>query len=179
MTRFVLAAIAALAVGVAVAVASGACSGSPGGPAVNSKPNPEPAPGSAVAPGGSSVVSADILAREPVANTATVKHILISWRDLADAFGGHLDARAEKRSKADAEAEVRSLVKQLQDGADFDALMKAHSEDVSSAMSGRAFTVTPDAQLVIEFRQLSLRLKPGEFGVCQSDFGFHIIKRVT
>ncbi|HEX8109299.1 MAG TPA: peptidylprolyl isomerase [Kofleriaceae bacterium] len=174
MTRSVLAATAIAAL--AVIVASGGCSGSPGGPTINSKLT-EPTTASASA--SSSVVSADILAREPVANTATVKHILISWRDLADSFQGHLDSRAEKRSKADAEAEVRSLIKQLQDGADFDALMKAHSEDLGSAMSGRAFTVTPDAQLVIEFRQLSLRLKPGEFGVCQSDFGFHIIKRIT
>src|SRR3954469_957482 len=177
MTRSVLAAIAMAALTLA------GCSGSPGGPAIHSKPSPgpgaEPGSGSAAAPGPSSVISADILAREPVANTATVKHILISWRDLADSFGGRLDSRAEKRSKADAEAEVRSLVQQLQDGADFDAVMKARSEDVSSAMSGRAFTVTPDAQLVIEFRQLSLRLKPGEFGVCQSDFGFHIIKRFS
>lgn len=176
MTRSVLAAIAIAAL--AVTVASGGCSGSPGDPTIHNKPNTEPTASpasSAVSP----VVSADILAREPVANTATVKHILISWRDLADAFGGRLDSRAAKRSKADAEAEVRSLLKQLQDGADFDALMKAHSEDLGSAMSGRAFTVTPDAQLVIEFRQLSLRLKPGEFGVCQSDFGFHIIKRIT
>jgi parvulin-like peptidyl-prolyl isomerase len=42
----------------------------------------------------------------------------------------------------------------------------------------RAFTVTPDAQLVIEFRQLALRLHPGEMGVVQSDYGFHIIKRL-
>ncbi len=168
MTRSVLAATAI------AALVLGGCSGSPGGPTISNKPT-EPTTASAV----SSVISTDILAREPVANTATVKHILISWRDLADAFQGHLDSRAEKRSKADAEAEVRSLLKQLQDGADFDALMKAHSEDLGSAMSGRAFTVTPDAQLVIEFRQLSLRLKPGEFGVCQSDFGFHIIKRIT
>ena len=185
MTRSVLAVIACAVLGVL-----GGCSGSPGGPGgttVASKPTPEPAPGSAgpsgasseASSGVSSVISSDILAREPVANTATVKHILISWRDLADSYGGHLDARAAKRSKADAEEEVRSLVKQLQDGADFDTLMKAHSEDLGSAASGRAFTVTPDAQLVIEFRQLSLRLKPGEFGVCQSDFGFHIIKRVT
>jgi hypothetical protein len=170
-----------VAVTIAVAVASGGCSGGPGGPGgppIHSKPTTEPnAP--AAAPAASSVVSSDILAREPVANTATVKHILISWRDLADSFGGRLDSRAAKRSKADAEDEVRSLVKQLQEGADFDALMKANSEDVGSAMSGRTFTVAPDAQLVIEFRQLSLRLKPGEFGVCQSDFGFHIIKRVT
>ena len=34
-----------------------------------------------------------------------------------------------------------------------------------------------DVTLVIEFRQLSLRLNVGEIGVCQSDFGFHIIKR--
>ncbi|HEX3482569.1 MAG TPA: peptidylprolyl isomerase [Kofleriaceae bacterium] len=180
MTRSVLAVIAC-----AVLSVLGGCSGSPGGPGGPSgatapgKPTPEPASGSAASSGESSVVSSDILAREPVANTATVKHILISWRDLADAFGGRLDSRAAKRSKADAEEVVRSLVKQLQDGADFDALMKAHSEDLGSAASGRAFTVTPDAQLVIEFRQLSLRLKPGEFGVCQSDFGFHIIKRVT
>src|SRR5262249_11332615 len=131
------------------------------------------------APAVSQVVSTDILAREPVANTATVKHILISWNDLADAFGGRLDPRAAKRSKADAEAEVRSLVKQLQAGADFDQLMQASSEDTGSAASGRAFTVPPTAQLVIDFRQLSLRLNPGEFGVCQSDYGFHIIKRLN
>ena len=175
MIRSVLGLLAAACL-VSGAVASGSalgCSGSPGGPTINSKMNSDQPP--PVSP----VVSSDILAREPITNSATVKHILISWRDLAEAFQGHLDQRAEKRSKADAEAEVRALVKQLQDGADFDAVMKQHSEDVGSAMSGRTFTVTPDAQLVIEFRQLSLRLKPGEFGVCQSDFGFHIIKRIT
>jgi hypothetical protein len=164
MTPSTVLAIAALLLG---------CSGSPGGPTISGKVNADQAPPV------SSVVSADILAREPVANTATVKHILISWSDLAEAFGGRLDPRAAKRSKADAEAEVRSLVKQLQAGTDFDQLMKASSEDTASAASGRAFTVTPNAQLVIEFRQLSLRLNPGEVGVCQSDYGFHIIKRIN
>lgn len=158
---------------VATILALGGCSGSKGGPTINNKMNS----GDLAAPV-SPVVSADILAREPIANTATVKHILISWKDLADAFQGHLDPRAEKRTKADAEAEVRALLKQLEGGADFDTLMRASSEDTGSAKTGRAFTVTPDAQLVIEFRQLSLRLRPGEVGVCQSDYGFHIIKRI-
>jgi parvulin-like peptidyl-prolyl isomerase len=57
-------------------------------------------------------------------------------------------------------------------------LMEQWSEDKGSAKNKRPFTVTPDAQLVIEFRQLSLRLNVGEMGVCQSDFGFHIIKRI-
>ncbi len=129
------------------------------------------------APTSTSVISEEILAREPVANTAQVKHILISWADLAEAFGGRQDERAAKRSMADAETQVKSLVTQLEAGADFDMLMKEWSEDKGSAGSGRPFTVTPDAQLVIEFRQLSLRLNVGEMGVCQSDFGFHIIKR--
>ena len=128
-------------------------------------------------PGVSTVVSTDILAREPVANTAMVKHILISWADNADAFGGRLDPRAAKRSKADAENEVRAIVKQLKEGADFDTLMRERSEDTGSAQSGHEFKVTPDAGLVIEFRQMGLRLNVGEVGVVQSDFGFHIIKR--
>lgn len=126
---------------------------------------------------GSSVASADILSREPIANTASVRHILISWKDLEDAFQGHQDPRAQKRNKAQAETEVKSLMGQLKAGADFETLMKANSEDLGSAKSNTPFTVTPDAQLVIEFRQLSLRLNVGEVGVVQSDFGFHIIKR--
>jgi hypothetical protein len=128
-------------------------------------------------PQSSPVASADILSREPLSNTAIVKHILISWKDLEDAFNGHQDERAQKRTKAEAEAEVKSLMGQIKAGGDFESLMKEHSEDVGSAQSNRPFTVTPDAQLVIEFRQLSLRLNVGEVGVVQSDFGFHIIKR--
>ncbi|MBX3161228.1 MAG: peptidylprolyl isomerase [Deltaproteobacteria bacterium] len=148
--------------------------GIPGGPTMNSKiggANELPPPTS-------EVVSKDILEREPVANTAEVKHILISWKDLAESFDGRIDARAAKRTKADAEATIRGLLAQLKKGEDFDALMRSSSEDPGSAASARAYAVTPDAKLVIEFRQLSLRLKVGEIGVCQSDFGFHIIKRI-
>ena len=145
--------------------------GAPGGP-MNGRLN-DPGPVSSQ----SSVVSNDILSREPVANVAIVKHILISWKDLEDSFQGHQDQRAQQRTKAQAEGEVKSLLGQIKAGGDFEALMKEKSEDVGSARSNSPFTVTPDAQLVIEFRQLSLRLNVGEIGVCQSDFGFHIIKR--
>jgi hypothetical protein len=126
----------------------------------------------------SPVVSQEILQREPLANTAEVKHILISWKELGAAFGGRQDARATKRTKAEAETVVKSLVGQLKAGGDFSTLMKANSEDSGSAAGDRAFTVRPDSQLVLEFRQLALRLKVDEIGVCESDFGFHIIKRL-
>jgi peptidyl-prolyl cis-trans isomerase D len=142
--------------------------GSKGGPAMNNRMNgPEP-----VAQG-SDVVTGDILAREPVANNAQVKHILIAWQDLDNA-----NERAKKRTKQEAEALVKSLMTQIKAGADFDMLMKQHSEDPGSASSARAYPVSPDAQLVIEFKQLALRLNVNEVGVVQSDFGFHIMKRI-
>lgn len=125
----------------------------------------------------SPVISKDILAREPVANIASIKHILLGWRELGDKPGGRVHERAARRSKKDAEAEVTALLQKLKAGADFDTVMKASSEDEGSASIGKIFEVTPDAQLVIEFRQLGLRLNVGEIGVCESDFGFHIMKR--
>jgi peptidyl-prolyl cis-trans isomerase D len=151
-----------------IVIAFAACSGAKGGPAMNNSMNgPDPTPQA------SDVVSGDILAREPVANAAKVEHILISWKDI-----GGADPRAAKRTKKDAEDQVRSLVKQIAAGASFEALMKEWSEDPGSASSGRAYDVAPDAQLVIEFKQLGLRLNVGEVGVVQSDYGFHIMKRI-
>jgi peptidyl-prolyl cis-trans isomerase D len=165
MKRFVL----------ALLVAACACGpGAKGGPTMNNKIG-----GNDLPPPMSPVVSREILEREPLANTAQAKHILIGWRDLDETtYQGRIDPRAAKRDQAAAEAEVKALLEQLQGGADFDALMKAHSEDPGSASTGRAYALRPDAQLVIEFRQLSLRLRLGEIGVVESEFGFHIIKRL-
>lgn len=155
------------------AFALAACGpGVKGGPTMSNKLNAEPAPVAA-----SPVVSTDILAREPLANMVMVKHILVGWAELADAYQGHQDKRSAGRTKAQAEVLVTELMEKLKLGGDFESLMQANSEDVGSSASNRPIKVTPDAGLVIEFRQLSLRLHPQEYGVCQSDFGFHIIKR--
>ena len=147
--------------------------GAKGGPSMNNKIGG----GNEVAKPVSPVVSADILARDPVANKAEVKHILIGWKDLGG-NGRPQDKRAAARTKADAEAEVKTVLAQLQAGGEFEAFMKSHSEDPGSASTARSYTVAPDAQLVIEFRQLGLRLHVDEIGVVESEFGFHIIKRV-
>lgn len=162
----------ALLAGVACAAAPACGPGSKGGPTLTSKLGDDPPPAT------SAVVSQDILAREPIANTAEVKHILIGWKDLAEQYQGRIDPRAAGRDKAAAEAEVRAILAELRGGADFDTLMRERSEDPGSASTARAYTVRPDAQLVIEFRQLSLRLRVSEIGVCESDFGFHIVKRI-
>lgn len=143
------------------------CGGAP-------KPAPKPEPVAEEQEVRSPVVSWDILDREPVANESEVKHILIGWKGL----GGSGDPRAEARTQAQAEEEVTALMEKLKGGADFEAMMKEHSEDVGSASAGVSFPVSPSAGLVIEFKQLGLRLNLDEIGVCQSRFGFHIMKRV-
>ena len=154
----------------AIALVLAACGpGSKGGPTMGNHMN-----GPEAKPVTSAVVSSDILAREPVANNAQVKHILIGWKELE-----RKDPRADKRTKPEAEGVVRAVMDQIKAGADFDAMMKQYSEDPGSAKDGRPYPVSPDAQLVIEFKQLGLRLKVGEVGVVESDFGFHIMKRVN
>jgi hypothetical protein len=162
-----------LAVVIALVLAAACGTAKPGGmsgPTMNGKVN-KPLPSE-------TVVSLDILEREPVSNRTMVKHILVSWKDLADAFGGNMDPRGAARSKNDAEDAVRAIRKEIDAGADFDSLMGEHSEDRGSAAIAKAYMVTPDANLVLEFRQLGLRLDVGEVGVCETQFGFHIIKRV-
>ncbi len=154
-----------------LAGALGACGGTP--PASSTTP----LSGDTTPEVKSPVVSWDILAREPVANEAQVKHILIGWKELADKFRGGQDPRAAARSQVDADDTVKELLGKLAAGGDFDALMREFSEDTGSASSSKPMKVSPDAGLVIEFRQLSLRLNVAEVGVCQSEYGYHIIKR--
>jgi hypothetical protein len=56
--------------------------------------------------------------------------------------------------------------------------MQANSEDRGSATNPEGYWVTPDAQLVLDFRRLGLRLEVGETGVVETDFGFHLMIRV-
>ncbi len=122
--------------------------------------------------------SNDIMDRERLADKTEVRHILISWKDLAGTMGRGMDERAKTRSAAAAETLVTELTKRARAGEDFVALMKAHSEDQGSAKSGDSYTVTLNAKLVFEFKRMGLRLKVGEVGIVRSQFGWHIIKRV-
>jgi peptidyl-prolyl cis-trans isomerase D len=157
---------------VALLLLVAACSGSPGGPAQLNKIDQPTTQTLAHDP----VESADILDREPVANAARIKHILIGWNQVGN--DGRTDPRAAKRTQKDAQDLIHALVEQIKQGADFDALMKKYSEDPGSASSARVYDVSPEAQLVIEFKQLGLRLRMNEVGVVKSEYGYHIMKRV-
>jgi hypothetical protein len=143
------------------------CSGSPGGPNMNNKMNDD---GQDVGP---SIQSNDIMAREAQANRTMVKHVLIGWKDLEDP-----DPRAARRTRAEADALAVSILDRLRKGEPIEPLMAEYSEDPGSAESGQSYEVTPSAGLVLDFKRLGLRLKPGEAGMVLTQFGWHIMKRV-
>lgn len=141
--------------------------------ACTSKPPPPPAP-AAPPP----VVSEEVLNRPVQSRRAVVRHILVGWKDLATNYARQpMDARARERDQVTAEQLVRSIQRRVADGEDFLKLMKEYSEDRGSAELGTSYEVRPDAQFEPQFQALSLRLKPGEVGVCQSAYGFHLVKR--
>lgn len=152
-----------------VALLLGCGTAQPGGmsgPTLNNRvgsPPPRPA-----------LQSNDILDREQKTYKAEVKHILIGWKGHGDE--SRQDERAKQRSRGDADTLVKQLYNQLQNGAPIEPLMKQYSEDPGS-VGGNSYEVEPGGPLVLEFRQLSLRLDVGEVGVVLTDFGWHIIKR--
>jgi parvulin-like peptidyl-prolyl isomerase len=75
---------------------------------------------------------------------------------------------------------VKTIVGQLTAKTmDFDTAMKTHSEDPGSGPSARPYAIAhDDMNFDSDFRMLSIRLHVDEVGVAESQFGFHIIKRI-
>jgi hypothetical protein len=125
------------------------------------------------------IESKDILAREPIAPTGEVKHILVAWAELEPAFRGHMDPRAKSRTKDQADALAWDLYNELKAGKPIEPLMAVYSEDPGSARTGNGYPFSADAMLVPPFKNLSMRLNVGEVGIVQTNYGWHIIKRTS
>jgi parvulin-like peptidyl-prolyl isomerase len=150
-----------------------------------------PATGSAAAAGsqggsGSAAPSDDIdskaiLERTEAAPAVYVKHVLISWNDLADFYSGGQDPRGARRTRAQAATLARDVLAKLTEKPDqIDDLAKQYSED-PGVKSGSidAYRLRADSEYIPEFKQLALRLKEHEAGIVTTKFGFHVIERVS
>ncbi len=76
------------------------------------------------------------------------------------------------------EKKAKEVKEKLDNGEDFEELVKEYSTDTASVPEGgKVGTVTADSQFVPEFIEATLKLKEGDIsGPVQSSFGYHIIK---
>ncbi|PLX97864.1 MAG: hypothetical protein C0622_12270 [Desulfuromonas sp.] len=93
-------------------------------------------------------------------------HILVSVPQDADA-----ETVSKRRDFA------ASLLKQIQEGADFAELAKANSDDKVTAVKGGELGTFGRGAMVSEFDQAAFNLRPGQLSdLVRTQFGFHIIK---
>jgi peptidyl-prolyl cis-trans isomerase C len=100
------------------------------------------------------------------------KHILIAFKGSPAARPGKPEL-TEEQAKAKAEA----LRKKIVDGASFEEVAKAESDDTQSGASGGELGEFSRGQMVPEFEQAAFAAKAGEVTpIVRSQYGYHVIK---
>src|SRR5438876_11308090 len=125
--------------------------------------------------------SKDVLERQTPAKEATVQHVLLGWSWLAPKYRSMqmtLDPRAESRNESATDELATQLLGRCRKGEKFESLMREYSEDGGSSATGMVYTVDEAARYVEPFKELALRLQPGECGLVRSEFGWHVMKRI-
>jgi len=102
--------------------------------------------------------------------------------------GGAVEARhiligngpdASDRERTSARKRAENIRRQVEDGADFSELARAHSEDPGSAANGGALGLVARGQTAPEFEAALFSLEPGGISeVIETAFGFHVIQMV-
>jgi len=87
-----------------------------------------------------------------------------------------VEPNADAKAKAKARAEIDSVLKQLQGGADFAKLAQQHSQDGSAAQGGD-LGYFPRGHMVPEFDRVAFSLPVGQLsGIVTTQFGYHVLK---
>lgn len=115
--------------------------------------------------------------QDPPPVKTVVQHILIAWDDTG------VETQKAERSKAEAEVLAASVLKLARKkGANWAQLQTEYNEDSAKGdgfdNTHASYTATPEAGLVKAFKDLALSLGVGQIDICESKFGYHIIKRI-
>ncbi len=86
---------------------------------------------------------------------------------------------AAESEKAEARERARGLRSEAENGADFGALAREHSDDPGSASNGGDLGIVVEGRTVPAFESALFALEPGELsGVVETPFGFHVIQMI-
>jgi len=113
---------------------------------------------------------------EKIFGDISAKHILIK-PETKDGMTADEKTAAEEAALKKA----NELIKQLDEGADFEKLAKENSDDEGTAKKGGVLDPFGHGAMVTEFEEAALKLKDGEYTKepVKSTYGYHIILRVS
>lgn len=97
---------------------------------------------------------------------ATARHILI---------GTNEEMSEEEREEA--EQRANDILRRVEEGEDIGELAAIYSEDPGSADNNGEYTF-PRGMMVTEFEEWAFSAQPGEIGMVESQFGYHIMYSV-
>ncbi len=118
---------------------------------------------------------AETMAEFAATDGATVKHILIAYPQEAAAEGEEAAAEGEE-APVDKKLLAEEILKKIQEGGDFDALVEEFNEDPGQPAEG--YTFGP-GEMVPEFEKAAFALGLNEIsGIVETAHGYHIIKRI-
>lgn len=96
----------------------------------------------------------------------TVRHVLISS-----------SASMSEEDQAAAKAKAEDILAQLEGGAEIGALAAEYSEDPGSKDNNGEYTFGR-GQMVEPFEEWSFSAQPGDHGIVQTDYGYHVMEMV-
>ncbi len=99
-------------------------------------------------------------------NFLRAKHVLVITQDVGEA------EKPEKKKLAE------DILKRAESGEDFDKLVAEYSEDPGSTSQPDGY-VFDEGDMVDEFYQGTKNTKIGEYTLVESDYGYHVIKRLA
>lgn len=113
---------------------------------------------------------------EKIFGDISAKHILIKPKTTDGMTTDEKTAAEEEALK-----KANELIKQLDDGADFEKLAKENSDDEGTKDKGGVLDSFGHGAMVTEFEEAALQLKDGEYTKepVKSTYGYHIILRVS
>lgn len=110
--------------------------------------------------------------QEPAPAKVKVQHILISWKGAS----ARVAPKDAERTKEQAIALRDSVLKQARTkGGNWKQLQADHNEDFAPH---NVYDADAKAPLVKPFLDLSMKLGVGQIDWCETEYGFHIIKRI-
>ena len=80
------------------------------------------------------------------------------------------------QEKAAAKAKAEAILAKVKAGGDFVALAKQNSEDPGTKDKGGELGFFGRGELVKPFEDVAFTFKPGEYGIAESEYGFHVIQ---